>query len=111
MLGKHPVSPGAFIPIREQLGSLLLEAGQPKEAQHEFETALKIYPGRFRGLYGAGQAAEKAGNNEDANRYYAKLVTQTSKADGSRNELKHVHEFLSAEGKAAGSNGVAAARE
>jgi tetratricopeptide (TPR) repeat protein len=111
MLGKHPVSPGAFIPIREQLGSLLLEAGQPKEAQHEFETALKIYPGRFRGLYGAGQAAEKAGNNEDANRYYAKLVTQTSKADGSRNELKHVHEFLSAEVKAAGSNGVAAARE
>ena len=24
ILGKHPVSPGAFVPIREQLGSLLL---------------------------------------------------------------------------------------
>jgi len=48
ILGKHPVSPGAFVPIREQLGSLLLELGQPKEAQGEFEAALKIYPGRFR---------------------------------------------------------------
>src|SRR6266576_2194319 len=28
ILGKHPVSPGAFVPIREQLGSLLLEEGQ-----------------------------------------------------------------------------------
>ena len=29
ILGKHPVSPGAFVPIREQLGTLLLEMGQP----------------------------------------------------------------------------------
>ena len=28
-LGKQPVSPGAFVPIREQLGTLLLETGQP----------------------------------------------------------------------------------
>src|SRR4030095_5571758 len=40
-LGKHPVSPGAFVPIREQLGTLLLEVGQSKEAQREFEGALK----------------------------------------------------------------------
>src|SRR6266702_3792714 len=33
ILGKHPVSPGAFVPIREQLGSLLLEVGQPKRGQ------------------------------------------------------------------------------
>ena len=30
ILGKHPVSPGAFVPIREQLGILLLEMGQSK---------------------------------------------------------------------------------
>jgi tetratricopeptide (TPR) repeat protein len=111
VLGKHPVSPGAFIPIREQLGTLLLEIGQPTEAQREFETALKIYPGRFRGLYGAAQAAELAGDNEDASRYYTKLAAQTSKADGSRNELNHVREFLSAQAKAADSNNVASARE
>ena len=111
ILGKHPVSPGAFVPIREQLGTLLLEMGQPTEAQREFEAALKIYPGRFRGLYGAAQAAELAGDNEDASRYYTKLAAQTSKAGGSRHELNHVHEFLSAQAKAADSNGVASARE
>ena len=107
ILGKHPVSPGAFVPIREQLGILLLEMGQPKEAQSQFEAALKIYPGRFRGLYGAAQAAEKAGDTESASRYYTKLAAQTSKAGGSRDELNHVREFLSAQAKAADSKGVA----
>jgi tetratricopeptide (TPR) repeat protein len=111
ILGKHPVSPGAFVPIREQLGALLLEMGEPKEAQREFEAALEIYPGRFRGLYGAAQAAELAGDNEDANRYYTKLAAQTSKAGGSRDELNHVREFLSAQAKAADTSGVASARE
>jgi tetratricopeptide (TPR) repeat protein len=108
ILGKHPVSPGAFVPIREQLGAFLLEVGKPTEAQREFEAALKIYPGRFRGLYGAAQAAELAGDNEVANRYYTKLAAQTSKAGGSRNELNHVREFLSAQAKRAESKGVAA---
>src|SRR6266550_2133326 len=100
ILGKHPVSPGAFVPIREQLGSLLLEGGQSKEAQHEFEVALKIYPGRFRGLYGAAQAAEQTGDKKNASRYYAKLAAQTTKAASSRDELNHVREFLTAEAKA-----------
>src|SRR5437870_4599304 len=99
ILGKHPVSPGAFVPIREQLGTLLLEVGKPTEAQREFEAALKIYPGRFRGLYGAAQAAERAGDNQDASRYYTKLAAQTSRAGGSRQELNHVREFLSAQAK------------
>jgi tetratricopeptide (TPR) repeat protein len=107
ILGKHPVSPGAFVPIREQLGNLLLSTGQPQEARREFEAALKIYPGRFRGLYGAAQAAEKAGDTDNASRYYTKLAVQTSKAGGSRDELNHVREFLSAQAKAAGSQGVA----
>ena len=110
-LGKHPVSPGAFVPIREQLGSLLLELGQPKEAQREFEAALKIYPGRFRGLYGAAEAAEQAGDNENASRYYTKLAAQTSKAGVSRDELNHVRNFLSAQAKAADLKDVATARD
>jgi len=87
ILGKHPVSPGALVPAREQLGDLLLELDRPKEAQQEFEAALKIYPGRFRGLYGAAQAAEQVGEKEQANHYYAKLIAQTANADGSRKEL------------------------
>jgi tetratricopeptide (TPR) repeat protein len=111
ILGKHPVSPGAFVPTREQLGDLLLEVGQSKEAQREFAAALKIYPGRFRGLYGAARAAEQTGDKENASRYYAKLAAQTAKATGSRDELNHVREFLSAQAKAADSNDVASARE
>jgi tetratricopeptide (TPR) repeat protein len=112
ILGKHPVSPGAFVPIREQLGSLLLETGKPKDAQREFEAALKIYPGRFRGLYGAAQATEQDGDNVNASRYYAKLATQTSKAGASRDELNHVREFLSAQSKSsADSNDVATTHE
>ena len=111
ILGKHPVSPGAFVPIREQLGSLLLKLGQSKEAQGEFEAALKIYPGRFRGLYGAARAAEQTGDKENASRYYAKLAAQTAKSSGSRDELNHVREFLSAEGKAADLEDVASARK
>ena len=110
-LGKHPVSPGALVPVREQVGTLLLEEGQAKEAQKEFEAALKIYPGRFRGLYGAAQAAELAGDKENASRYYTKLAAQTSKAGVSRDELNHVREFLSAQAKAVGSKGVVSTRE
>ena len=87
ILGKHPVSPGALVPAREQLGDLLLTLNRPKEAQQEFEAALKIYPGRFRGLYGAAQAAEQVGDKEQANHYYAKLIAETANADGSRKEL------------------------
>ena len=110
-LGKHPVSPGALVPIREQLGSLLLELGRPKEAQKEFEAALRIYPGRFRGLYGAAVAAERAGDKENADRYYAKLATQTANADNSRDELSHLRGHRSAECAPIGVSRVAFARE
>jgi tetratricopeptide (TPR) repeat protein len=111
VLGKHPVSPGAFVPIREQLGDLLLETAQAKEAQQQFEAALKIYPGRFRGLYGAARAAEQTGDTQNASRYYTMLAAQTAKATGSRDELNHVREFLSAKREAAASSDVASARE
>ena len=111
ILGKHPVSPGAFVPIREQLGTLLLEVEQPSEAQRQFEAALKIYPGRFRGLYGAAKAAELAGDKDSANRYYTKLAAQTSKAGGSRDELNHVREFLTAQAKTGDPKAVTSARE
>src|SRR5437773_146344 len=111
VLGKHPVSPGAFVPIREQLGSLFLELGQPKDAQREFEAALKIYPGRYRGLYGAALAAEQTGDKENAGRYYAKLAAQTAKSNGSRDELNHVRDYRAAHAEAAQMDGVASVRK
>src|SRR5205823_12111614 len=97
ILGKHPVSRGALVPAREQLGDMLLKLNRPKEAQREFEAALKIYPGRFRGLYGAAQAAEQNGEKEKAQHYYAKLIEQTAKADGSRSELAQLREYRTAD--------------
>ena len=112
ILGKHPVSPGAFIPVREQLGDLLLERGQAKQAQREFEAALKIYPGRFRGLYGAARAAEQSGDNENAGRYYAKLAAQTANSTSSRDELNHIRAFRTAQAKpAAAASNVTDARD
>lgn len=98
ILGKHPVSPGALVPAREQLGDLLLKLDRPKEAQREYEAALKIYPGRFRGLYGAAQASEQIGEKEKAQRYYAKLIEQTAKADGSRSELAQLRQSGATDG-------------
>src|SRR5881398_385460 len=97
ILGKHPVSPGALVPAREQLGDLLLTLNRPKEAQREFEAALKIYPGRFRGLYGAAQASKQIGEKEKADHYYAKLTEQTAKADGSRTELAELRKYRTAD--------------
>ena len=93
VLGKHPVSPGAFIPIREQLGTLFLELNNPKDAQLAFEAALKIYPKRFRALYGAAQAADLNADTERARAYYAQLATQTANSDASRDEVKRIRAY------------------
>ena len=93
VLGKHPVSPGAFIPIREQLGTLFLELERPKDAQLAFEGALKIYPKRFRALYGAAQAAELNADKDKARAYYTQLAAQTANSDASREEVRRIRAF------------------
>lgn len=93
-LGKHPVSPGAILPVRELLAEALLESGNSTEALAEFEASLKIYPGRLNGLYGAGLAAERAGAEAKAASYYHKLVEMTSSGDGTRIEVRKAKTYL-----------------
>jgi tetratricopeptide (TPR) repeat protein len=93
-LGKHPVTPGALVPAREQLGEMLLELGRNQEALAAFESALKIYPARFRGLYGAGVAAERSKERKLARRYFTELVKQSEGAQSARSELAHAREYL-----------------
>jgi len=45
-------------------------------------------PNRFNSLYGAGRAAELAGNSEKAKSYYSKLVQLSTKADSDRPGIK-----------------------
>ncbi len=51
-IDKHPVTPGAVLPAREQLGDLLLDLGRPADAAKEYEIVLKTAPGRRNGLKG-----------------------------------------------------------
>jgi len=55
---KRPVTPGAIVPAREQLGDLLLEANQPQEALTEYQRALTMTPQRRGALMGLAHARE-----------------------------------------------------
>ncbi|HJR83723.1 MAG TPA: hypothetical protein VJ775_07330, partial [Sphingomicrobium sp.] len=85
---KHPVTPGAVLPAREQLGELLLELNQPAAALAEFEGSLKRAPRRLVGLYNAAHAAKLAGDSTKSSRYFADLVEVTKSSDGTRAEVK-----------------------
>jgi len=58
---KRPVTPGAIVPGREQLGDLLLELDRPQDALKEFERALAMAPQRRGALMGAARAREMIG--------------------------------------------------
>jgi tetratricopeptide (TPR) repeat protein len=92
-LGKHPVSPGSLLPARELLGDLLLERGKPREALVEYEACLKLNPGRLNSLYGAGRAAERAGEKDAARTYYGQLAAMVA-TEATRPEIAHARAFL-----------------
>ena len=87
-LGKHPVSPGALLPIREILADALLGSGKPAEALAEYQAALRINPGRFNGTYGAALAAERSGRKVDAIKYYTALLEMAKAGDMARPEIE-----------------------
>lgn len=92
---KHPVTPGAILPAREQLGELLLELKQPAAALKEFETSLLSAPERFNGVYGAARAASLGGDQNKAKSYYAKLIALTRMSNSDRPEIAEAKAFLS----------------
>jgi tetratricopeptide (TPR) repeat protein len=104
VLGKHPVSPGSLLPARELLGDFLLERGRAREALVEYEACLKLNPGRLNSLYGAGSAAERAGEKDVARRHYEALAAMVAK-DATRPEVARARAFLAdASRPAAGRN-------
>jgi tetratricopeptide (TPR) repeat protein len=90
---KHAVTPGRLVPARELLGEMLLELNRPAEALKEFETNEKHDPNRFRGLYGAAQAAAQSGDGAKAKRYFTRLVNLAGKGD-SRPEIDQAKTYL-----------------
>jgi tetratricopeptide (TPR) repeat protein len=86
---KSAISPGPLAPARELLGYMLLEAGRAPDALAAFEASIKKEPNRFRGLYGAGRAAEAAGDQRKAAAFYKQLLGVARDADTDRPELQH----------------------
>ncbi len=82
------------IPSREMIADILLEAKRPQEALVEYQADLKFSPNRFNGLYGAARAAEEAGQQSEANEYYALLVKTCEGGNSTRPELSHARELL-----------------
>lgn len=94
-MDKAAVTPGAVTPAREMLAELLLVEHHPKESLAEYAAVLKTAPNRFNALYGAGRAAEAAGEASTAASYFQKL---TEVAVGEeRPELKTARQKLAAE--------------
>ena len=94
---KSAITPGPLAPAHELLGEMLLEANQPANALKEFETSLKKEPNRFRSVYGAGRAAESAGDRAKARSYYSDLIKICERGDrNARTELEHARQTAGA---------------
>lgn len=95
-VGKHPVTPGAVLPAREQLGDLLLELGKTREALAAYQASLRDAPKRWNGLAGAARAAELAGERAEARRLSEELLALCS-APCERPEAQRAKALVSAD--------------
>lgn len=91
---KHPITPSEVLPARELLGDMLLALNRPEEALDAYQAALDISPKRFNSLYGAGRAAEEAGQNDVAKEFYGALDEISQSAETTRESLTHARKFL-----------------
>ena len=92
---KHPVTPGALLPVREMLADLLLEKGAAVEALKEYEAVLKTAPRRLNATAGAAKAADRAGDRTKARAYATQLREIANNAETSRPELEWARVYLS----------------
>ena len=85
-------------PLEEWLGGhgdMLLELKRPSEALKEYEASQVREPERFRGYYGAAQAAAQSGDKAKARQSFAKLVEMAGQGTA-RPEVVQARTFLSA---------------
>jgi tetratricopeptide (TPR) repeat protein len=90
---KNIVTPGRLLPARELLGDMLMELRRPAEALKEYEASQQREPNRYRGLYGAGQAAAQSGNRDKARHYFSKLIELAGAGDV-RPEMDRARRYL-----------------
>jgi tetratricopeptide (TPR) repeat protein len=90
---KNIVTPGRLLPARELLGDMLLALRRPAEALKEYEASQLREPKRYRGLYGAGQAAAQSGNRDKARQYFSTLIELASSGEF-RPEMEKARRYL-----------------
>ncbi|MBI3278784.1 MAG: hypothetical protein HYZ57_02965 [Acidobacteria bacterium] len=93
-IDKHPVTPGALLPVREILADLLLESGAAEQAVQEYKAVLKTAPRRFNATAGAARAADKAGDTDTARAYAMQLLEIGKDAEAPRPELAWARAYL-----------------
>lgn len=91
---KHPITPSEVLPARELLGDMLRALDRPEQAIEAYEAALDVSPNRFNSLYGAGRAAEQAGQDDVAKTFYGTLAEISESADTERDPLTRARNFL-----------------
>jgi len=93
---KHVAMENRLYPMREMLGDLLLETGQPAPALQAYEASLHAAPNRLRGFYGAAKAAKASGDAGKARKYFESVAALAKKADPERPEIQEARAFLTA---------------
>lgn len=93
-IDKHPVTPGALLPVREMLADVLLENAAAPEALKEYEAVLQTAPRRLNATAGAAKAADKAGDKTKARIYAMQLREIAKEAESSRPELEWARVYL-----------------
>jgi hypothetical protein len=78
---KSSLTPARMLPARELYGDMLMAAKRPADALAAYEQSQTREPNRYRGLFGAAQAAAQSGNREKARMYYTKLVEDGGERD------------------------------
>jgi len=66
---------------------------RPADALKEYEASQQREPNRYRGLYGAGQAAAQSGNRDKARQYFSKLIQLAGSGDA-RPEMETARRYL-----------------
>lgn len=92
---KNIVTPGRLLPAREMLGDMLLEMRRPADALKEYQLSQMREPNRFRGLYGAGEAAAQSGNRVVARDQFSRLL-ELGRSGDPRPELQRARRYLAA---------------
>ena len=90
---KHPVTPGALLPVREMLADLLVENGDARGALPEYLAVLKVAPRRFHSTAGAARAAAQI-HAPEARAYAQQLLDIAKLADSPRPELDWARALL-----------------